>query len=143
MLRARGRETDLQRVERPPRTFESPAALETFVRRQLFIAPDGAKDRSFKDALRDRIVERDGGWTLADPPAGSIGIVSWEPGPPRIARPPEVRGARRCARRANRRDPGVVSSPDITRPDRRTSRPSLIRRPSAPAGKRMSSARSS
>ena len=82
VLRARGRETDLQRVERPPRTFESPAALETFVRRQLFIAPDGAKDRSFKDALRDRIVERDGGWTLADPPAGSIGIVSWEPGPP-------------------------------------------------------------
>ena len=82
VLRARGRATHLQRVERPPRTFESPSALETFVRRQLFIAPDGAKDRSFKDALRDRIVERDGGWTLADPPAGSIGIVSWEPGPP-------------------------------------------------------------
>ena len=80
VLRARGRETELRRVERPPRTFESPAALETFVRGQLFIAPGGAKDDRFRAALRDRIVERDGGWTLADPPAGSIGIVTWEPG---------------------------------------------------------------
>ena len=79
ILRARGRETELQRVERPPRTFESPTALETFVRRQLFIAPGGEKDASFRDALRERIVERDGGWTLADPPAGSIGVVSWVP----------------------------------------------------------------
>lgn len=79
VLRARGRETDLQRVERPPRTFESPQALETFVRRQLFIAPGGPKDDRFRAALRDRIVERDGGWTLADPPAGSIGIVTWRP----------------------------------------------------------------
>jgi SAM-dependent methyltransferase len=79
VLRARGRATELQRVERPPRTFESPQALETFVRRQLFIAPGGPKDDRFRAALRDRIVERDGGWTLADPPAGSIGIVTWEP----------------------------------------------------------------
>lgn len=79
VLRARGRETRLQRVERPPRTFESPQALETFVRRQLFIAPGGPKDDRFRAALRDRIVEREGGWTLADPPAGSIGIVTWEP----------------------------------------------------------------
>ena len=79
VLRARGRDTELQRVGRPPRTFESPQALETFVRRQLFIAPGGAKDDRFRAALRDRIVERDGGWTLADPPAGSIGIVTWTP----------------------------------------------------------------
>src|SRR5262245_43921484 len=82
VLRARGRETELRRFERPPRTFESPPALETFVRRQLFIAPGGAKDDRFRAALRDRIVERDGGWTLADPPAGSIGILSWAPASP-------------------------------------------------------------
>jgi hypothetical protein len=29
--------------------------------------------------LPDRIVNRDGGWTLLDPPAGSIGIVTWGP----------------------------------------------------------------
>jgi SAM-dependent methyltransferase len=81
ILRARGRETELRRVERPSRTFESPPALETFVRRQLFIAPGGKKDDRFHAVLRDHIVERDGGWTLSDPPAGSIGIVTWAPRP--------------------------------------------------------------
>ena len=79
VLGARGRQPHLERVERPPRTFESPSALETFVRRQLFIAPEGEKDVRFRHALRDRIAERDGGWTLSDPPAGSIGVVTWEP----------------------------------------------------------------
>lgn len=80
ILHARGRETEVHRVERAPRTFDSPDALKVFLRRQLFIAEGGSKDRTFQATLPDRIVERDGGWTLADPPTGSIGIVIWPPG---------------------------------------------------------------
>jgi SAM-dependent methyltransferase len=81
VLRTRGRETEVVRVERPPRTFDSVPALTAFVRRQLFIAEGGEKDLHFRAVLPDRIVNRDGGWTLADPPAGSIGIVTWSPAP--------------------------------------------------------------
>lgn len=80
LLRARGRETEVERVDRPPRSFESIDALLAFLRRQLFIEPDGEKDVALRARLPDLIVEHDGGWTLADPPAGSIGIVTWRPG---------------------------------------------------------------
>ena len=98
--------------------------------------PGGAKDRSFKDALPrpHRGARR---WLdPRRPPAGSIGIVSWEPAPPAGSSPVRLRSEAppADARRANRTGPGVVSSPDITRPDRRTSRPSCNPRPSAPAG---------
>ena len=82
ILEARGRSIELTRVERPIRTFDSVDALTAFLRRQLFTAEGGEKDVRFRAMLIDRIVERDGGWTLAEPPAGSIGIVTWEPGPP-------------------------------------------------------------
>jgi hypothetical protein len=55
------------------------SALTVFLRRQLFIAEGGAKDLHFRAVLPDHIAERDGGWTLATPPAGSIGIVTWSP----------------------------------------------------------------
>jgi hypothetical protein len=80
VLHSRGRETEVVRVERPPRTFDSVPALTAFLRRQLFIAEGGDKDLHFRAVLPDRIVNRDGGWTLADPPAGAIGIVTWSPG---------------------------------------------------------------
>ena len=54
-------------------------ALTAFLRRQLFISEGGEKDLHFRAVLPDRIVNRDGGWTLLDPPAGSIGIVTWGP----------------------------------------------------------------
>lgn len=79
ILHSRGRETEVVRVERPPRTFDSVPALTAFLRRQLFIAEGGEKDLHFRAVLPDRIVNRDGGWTLLDPPAGSIGIVTWSP----------------------------------------------------------------
>jgi SAM-dependent methyltransferase len=79
VLRARGRETEVIRVERQPRTFDSVPALTAFLRRQLFIAEDGEKDVHFRATLPDRIALRDGAWTLADRPAGSIGIVTWPP----------------------------------------------------------------
>jgi SAM-dependent methyltransferase len=77
ILRARGRDTEVVRVARPPRTFDSVPALTAFVRRQLFIAEDGEKDVHFRALLPELITTRDGGWTLATPPAGSIGIVTW------------------------------------------------------------------
>ncbi|MFL5755813.1 MAG: methyltransferase domain-containing protein [Chloroflexota bacterium] len=80
LLRARGRTTELRRVDRAARTFDSRDALGTFLRRQLWVAEGGPKDREFRRALASLAIERDGGWTLASPPAGSVGIVTWEPG---------------------------------------------------------------
>lgn len=80
LLRARGRSTEIRRVERPPRTFDSFEGLATFVRRQLWIDEDGEKEQRFRAALRDMARERDDeGWTLVTPPVGSIGILTWEP----------------------------------------------------------------
>jgi hypothetical protein len=79
ILHARGRRTEVVRVERAPRTFDSVPALTAFLRRQLFIAEGGDKDLHFRAVLPDHIVVRDEAWTLADPPAGSIGIVTWSP----------------------------------------------------------------
>ena len=81
VLHSRGRETEVVRVDRRPRTFDSVPALTAFLRRQLFIAEGGDKDLHFRAVMPDHIINRDGGWTLADPPAGSIGIVTWGPRP--------------------------------------------------------------
>ena len=77
LLRARGCETEVVRVERSVRAFDSVEALTAFLRRQLFITEGGAKDLHFRAVLPDRIAFRDGAWTLADRPAGFIGIVTW------------------------------------------------------------------
>lgn len=79
VLRARGRQTEVIRVERGARTFDSVPALTAFLRRQLFIAEGGDKDLHFRAILPDHIVHRDGAWTLSNPPAGSIGVVTWAP----------------------------------------------------------------
>jgi predicted O-methyltransferase YrrM len=77
LLQARGRETEVVRVDRSPRTFESVDALTAFLRRQLFIVEGRDKDIHFRAILPDMITRRDGGWTLAERPAGSVGIVTW------------------------------------------------------------------
>ena len=80
LLRARGREPRIERVERAPRTFDSYEGLATFVRRQLWIDESGEKEGRFRDALVAAARERDDdGWTLATPPVGAIGLVTWEP----------------------------------------------------------------
>ena len=81
LLRARGRATEVMRMTRPPRTFDSVGALAAFLRRQLFIEEGGDKDNHFRAILPELIIHRDGGWTLADGPAGAIGIVTWAPDP--------------------------------------------------------------
>jgi len=80
LLRARGRSIEIRRAERAPRTFDSFDGLATFVRRQLWITEDGEKHRRFRGALAEMARERDDdGWTLATPPVGSIGILTWTP----------------------------------------------------------------
>ena len=80
LLQVRGCETEVMRVDRSPRSFESVPALAAFLRRQLFIAEGGDKDVHFRAILPDHITRRDGAWTLTDPPQGSIGIVTWRVG---------------------------------------------------------------
>jgi SAM-dependent methyltransferase len=80
LLRARGRTTEIQRVERAPRTFDSFDNLATFLRRQLWITEDGDKEQRFREALSLMARERDDdGWTLATPPVGLIGVLTWSP----------------------------------------------------------------
>ncbi len=79
LLEARGRLVDAVRVERSTRSFDSVDALAAFLRRQLFIVEGGDKDVRFREVLRDMIVNRDGAWTLAEGPAGSVGVVTWQP----------------------------------------------------------------
>jgi hypothetical protein len=80
LLRANGRSTEVRRAERPPRTFDSLDGLATFLRRQLWIEEGGEKDQRFRAALTEMAHERDDdGWTLATPPVGSIGVLTWEP----------------------------------------------------------------
>jgi len=80
LLRARGRHPEVERVERAPRTFDSFEGLATFVRRQLWIDESSAKEDRFRAALANSARERDDdGWTLATPPVGAIGLVTWSP----------------------------------------------------------------
>ena len=44
LLRARGREPSVERLEREPRRFASRDELEGFLRRQLWVEPGGAAD---------------------------------------------------------------------------------------------------
>lgn len=77
VLHARGCATEVVRVDRSPRSFDSVDALAGFLRRQLFITEGGDKDRLFRSVLADRVTQREGAWTLADRPRGFIGIVTW------------------------------------------------------------------
>ena len=77
LLHARGCETEVVRVDRSPRSFDSVDALAGFLRRQLFITEGGDKDRHFRSVLADWVTQRDGAWTLANRPVGFIGIVTW------------------------------------------------------------------
>jgi SAM-dependent methyltransferase len=77
LLHARDRRTEVLRVERSPRSFDSVAALTAFLRRQLFIAEGGEKDVHFRAILPEHITRREGGWTLVDPPQGALGVVTW------------------------------------------------------------------
>jgi len=79
LLAARGRKPAVSRIAIEPRRFESRDSLAGFVRRQLWIDPDGPKEAKFQAALDELVVEDGGGWTLRDRPPSDVGIVTWRP----------------------------------------------------------------
>jgi CTP:molybdopterin cytidylyltransferase MocA/SAM-dependent methyltransferase len=81
LLRARGREPSIERLERDPRHFGSRAELEGFLRRQLWVEEGSAADIRFRTALDPMIVTDDEGRVgLRDQRPLPIGIVTWTPG---------------------------------------------------------------
>jgi hypothetical protein len=79
LLRARGREPSVAELLRAPRRFPSRDELAGFLRRQLWVAPDGAKDRRFRDAFAALVDETADGFGLAGQRPLPVGIVTWEP----------------------------------------------------------------
>ena len=79
LLRERGRQPSVTVAEREPRRFESRDELEGFLRRQLWIADGGDKERRFHEELERLLVEDDDGVTLAGLAPLAIGVVTWAP----------------------------------------------------------------
>jgi hypothetical protein len=79
LLVARGSEPSVTLVDREPRRFASRDELGRFLRRQLWVADGGEKEKLFNAALEELAVETDGQFGLAVPGAPRIGIVVWEP----------------------------------------------------------------
>lgn len=82
LLRARGRAPDVRMVERGERSFPDRDGALGFLRRQTWVAPDGAKDRRLIAELDRRLVANaDGSVGLRDVPDLAVGVVTWEPRP--------------------------------------------------------------
>ncbi len=80
LLRARGREPSIERLERDPRHFGSREELEGFLRRQLWVEEGSAADDRFRTALEPMIVtDPEGRVGLRDQRPLPIGIVTWVP----------------------------------------------------------------
>ncbi|MEO8438282.1 MAG: NTP transferase domain-containing protein [Chloroflexota bacterium] len=79
LLEARGRHPSVERITIEPRRFEARAALEGFIRRQLWIDPAGPKEARFQAAFDELAVHESEGWTLKDRGPGPVGIVTWSP----------------------------------------------------------------
>ncbi len=80
LLRARGRDPVVERVEREPRRFDSRDALEDFLRRQLWVDPGSAADARFVAALEPLVViDAQGQAGLRSQHPMTIGIATWSP----------------------------------------------------------------
>ncbi len=79
LLRARGRAPAVDLIAVEPRRFETREALGGFVRRQLWIDPDGPKGARFQSAL-DELAAPDGdGWMIKGRGPSEVGVVTWPP----------------------------------------------------------------
>jgi len=76
LLLARGRLFELQLMARPPQTYSGADQPLTWLRQQLWTAPEGPKDFRLQELLRERLQERDGQLALTWDPV-RIGIVTW------------------------------------------------------------------
>jgi len=78
-LRARGFEPDVEPMSREPRRFASRDELAGFLRRQLWIEPDGEAERRFQATLDDLVVADEDGVGLRTQLPLPIGVVTWDP----------------------------------------------------------------
>ena len=79
LLRERGQAPAVTVVPREPRTFETRAELEGFLRRQLWIADGGEKERRYRAAVEELVVERDGGFGIRGQEPMPTGVAVWRP----------------------------------------------------------------
>jgi SAM-dependent methyltransferase len=77
VLHERGVKPMVERHDREPRTFATLEELAGALRRQLWIADGGEKERRFHAALGDLVVERDGGLQVRDQAPSVVGLVTW------------------------------------------------------------------
>jgi SAM-dependent methyltransferase len=79
LLSERGRQPLVTAADREPRRFESRDELAGFLRRQLWIADGGEKERRFHETLDQLMVEDGSGVGLADQGPAALGVVTWAP----------------------------------------------------------------
>jgi SAM-dependent methyltransferase len=79
LLEARGRRPTVERITTEPRRFETRDILAGFVRRQLWIDPEGPKEARFQAALDDLAVPDGDGWTISGRAPSEVGVVTWTP----------------------------------------------------------------
>ncbi len=80
LLHARGASPALAALERAPRGFPDEETLVEFIRRQLWVAGGGAKDRLLRELIRARLVGRNGGVGLRGQHPSRVAVVHWGPG---------------------------------------------------------------
>ncbi len=79
LLRAGGSTPTVELGLRTPRRFASREELEGFLRRQLWIAPGGDKDRRFRETLGGLVEPTPDGFGLRGQRPLPVGIVTWTP----------------------------------------------------------------
>jgi len=83
VLRARGREPRVEIVESSRRRMAGRDEVEAFVRRQTWVAPGTAKDRTMQELIDRWLIRNEDGTvdlSIAEPL--TVGFVSWDPGGP-------------------------------------------------------------
>lgn len=76
VLLARGRLFEVRLVDRSPQSYESRDGVLASLRQQLWLVPDGPKDRKLQALLELKLAERHGRYALSWDPV-SVGIVTW------------------------------------------------------------------
>jgi len=78
LLLARRKLFEVRLFPRKPMSFEKPEDALPFLRQQLWIEPDGAKDRKLQEVLPQYVQERDGRFAISWEPI-PLAIVTWLP----------------------------------------------------------------
>ena len=77
LLRARGRRPSVDRVADRAPPVRVARGARGFVRRQLWIDPQGPKEARFQAALDELAEETADGWTMRGRGSNDVGVVTW------------------------------------------------------------------